>query len=88
MEIFLSHGAEVNRTYAYNRIGALDFAVGTPSRGSWDVGNTIPSQPRVFRKLLQKGGELCQSVMKRLVEEDGELAVLIMSVQARNNAAQ
>ena len=87
VEIFLSHGAEVNRTYAYDGTGALDFAVIGSSRSSWEV-EAIPSQPRVFRKLLKKGGELCQSVMKRLVKEDGELAVLIMSVHTRKNAAQ
>ena len=87
VEIFLSHGAEVNRTYACDGTGALDSAVIGSSRSSWEV-EAIPSQPRVFRKLLKKGGELCQSVMKRLVKEDGELAVLIMSVHTRKNAAQ
>ena len=87
VEVFLSHGAEVNRTYADDGVGALDFAVLGSSRSPWHV-EAIPSQPRIFRKLLEKGGELCQSAMKRLVRKDGELAVLIMSVQARKNAAQ
>ena len=87
VDIFLSHGAEVNRTYTGDGVGALDFAVLGSSRSPWKV-KAIPSNPRVFRKLLEKGGELCQSAMKHLVKEDGELAVLIMSVQARKNAAQ
>ena len=87
VEIFLSHGAEVNRTYTGDGVGALDFAVLGSFRSPWEM-EAIPSQPRVFRKLLEKGGELCLSGMKRLVKEDGELAVLIMSVHARKNAAQ
>ena len=87
VDIFLSHGAEVNRTYDDDGVGALDFAVPGFSRNPWGL-KAIPSQPRVFRKLLEKGGELCRSGMKRLLKEDGELAILIMSVHARKNAAQ
>ena len=87
VEIFLSHGAEVNRTYTDDGIGALDFAVVGYFRSRWDVDDT-PSQPRIFRKLLEKGGELCQSAMKRLVKQGGELAVLIMSKHACKFAAQ
>ena len=87
VEMFLSHGAEVNRTYTDDGIGALDFAVGGYFCSLRDVDNT-PSQPRIFRKLLEKGGELCQSAMKLLLKEDGELAVLIMSKHACKFAAQ
>ena len=87
VEIFLTHGAEVNRTYTNDGIGALDFAVVGYFRSRRDVDDT-PSQPRIFRKLLEKGGELCQSAMERLVKEGGELAVLIMSKHACKFAAQ
>ena len=86
VDIFLNHGAEVNRTYDY-RVGALDFAATGSFRRYGEV-ESVPSQPRVFRKLLEKGGELCQSAIKSLIRGDGELAVLYISVQARKNAAQ
>ena len=87
VEIFLTHGAEVNRTYTDHGIGALDFAVVGYFHSRRDVDDT-PSQPRIFRKLLEKGGELCQFAMTRLVKEGGELAVLIMSKHACKFAAQ
>ena len=87
VEVFLRHGAEVNRTYAYLGIGALDFAVVGPYRGPWGEENN-PPHPRIFRKLLEKGGELCESAIKSLVRRDGELTILIMSTQTRENAAQ
>lgn len=86
VEIFLSHDAKVNRTYTYGRVGALDFAVGSPRR-SGEV-EAIPPHPRIFRKLLEKGGELCQIAIQNLITEDGGLAVFYISVQARKNAAQ
>ena len=85
VEIFLNHGAEVNRTYTNDGVGALDFAATDSFRTHRIV---CPSQPQVFRRLLEKGGELCQSAMKSLIRRDGELAVLYVSVQARKNAAQ
>ena len=85
VEIFLNHGAEVNRTYTEDAVGALDLAAAESFRTHWNAG---PSQPRVFRKLLGKGGELCQSAIKSLIRKDSELAVLYISVQARKNAAQ
>ena len=94
VEILLSHGAEVNRTYAddgvdADGVGALDFAVAGFPR-AWNLWNVdaLPSQPRIFRKLLEKGGELCRSAIKQLIGTDGELTILIMSVQARKKAAQ
>ena len=87
VEIFLNHGAEVNRTYAHRGVGALDFAATGSFRTHWNVEDS-PPQPRVFRKLLDKGGELCESAIKSLVRRDSELAVLYISVQARKNAAQ
>ena len=87
VDVLLSHGAEVNRTYAGDGIGALDFTVLGSFRSSWDVG-TIPSQPLVFRKLLRKGGELFQSAIQHLIRTNGELTILIMSAQARKYAAQ
>ena len=87
VDVFLSHGAEVNRTYARDWIGALDCAVVRPYRSPWDTKGD-PPHPRIFRKLLEKGGELCQSALKSLVRRDGELTILIMSTQTRKNAAQ
>ena len=84
VDVFLSHGAEVNRTYANDRIGALDFAV----VGFHCSPRDLEVQHRLFRKLLGKGGELSELAMARLVGVDEELAILIMSVQARKNAAQ
>ena len=79
VEIFLSHGAEVN--------GALDLAAMVSPRCSW-AHEAIPCHHRIFRKLLEKGGQLCGSTLIDLVKRDGELAVFIISAQARKNAVQ
>ena len=79
VEIFLSHGVEVN--------GALDLAAKVSPRESW-ANEAIPCHHRIFRKLLEKGGQLGESTLIDLVIKNGELAVLIISAQARKNAVQ
>ena len=70
VEIFLNHGAEVNRTYTRDGVGALDLAATGSFRTRW---KKCPSQPRVFRKLLEKGGELCQAAIQSLIRGDRNL---------------
>ena len=76
VEIFLSHGAEVN--------GSLDFAI------MHGVHGANSSLHRILRSLFEKekGAQLGSSALDYLLRLDGELAVLIMSARARENAAQ
>ena len=79
LEIFLSHGAEVN--------GALDLAATVSLRESW-ANEAIPCHHRIFRKLVEKGCQLSPSNLINLLRADGELAVFIVSAQVRKNAVQ
>ncbi len=86
VQVFLNHDADVNKTYAHDGAGALDFAV---IEFRWNYGILhLRLQPRIFRILLGAGGELSGYALRYLVEGDRELAVLIISKHARNNAVQ
>ena len=93
VQVLLNHGVDINKTYTDYGAGALDFAV----LESPDITHREPlhpwsldlrPQPRIFRILLEAGGDLRQYALQRLVEGDRDLAVLIVLKHARKNAAQ
>ncbi len=86
VQVFLNHGADVSKIYTRYGAGVLDFAV-LESRQN-HLHAEIRPQPRVFRILLEAGGDLSNFALTRLMERERELALLFMSKRARKNAAQ
>lgn len=87
VKCLLDHRADVNKTYTYfgDGGGALNRAVQNRASGML----TFDPYPRIFRILVEAGGNLSLSLLSGLFSnEKGELGVLLLSVNAGNNAAK
>lgn len=82
----LEHRADVNKTYSlYNKSGALNYAVASIR----NTASELDVHPRIFRILLEAGGNLSEEVLSDLfVYGKSELGFLFLSVSPGNNAAK
>ena len=89
VEVLLKHGADVTATDLecdHHSRCALDYAI--RSRLDGDYLEYDP-HPQILQRLLEAGGDLACGAMSALVRHgEGKLVVLILSANARKNAAK
>ena len=85
IKVLLKRGADVNRSYSYDGYhhGALDYAVDV----TYGSGHQVNSQ--IFRILYEAVGILSHHQMAKLIRRrEGELVLLVMTVNASKMAAE
>lgn len=86
VKCLLDYRADVNKTYSFGgNGGALDYATVRTHNGM----EKLDLHPRIFRILLEAGGNLSSNAMTHLFRHgEEELRVLFLSINASNNAAR
>ena len=82
INVLLKHYADVNRTYSHKTGGALDRAIG-PAKPYTRVNS------RIFRKLLNAGGDVQPSTLEKLIRvRDSKFVGILMSENAHKIVAE